>query len=104
MKAETFLTIMEELAGRLGIKLSYEDLHKGEVSTHGALFTLRGAKRIIIHKGLAPGERGDLLAELLAHEDLDSVHVAPEVRARLEKSLTHKNVSDGQDDGRIEHV
>lgn len=85
---------MEEVAAKLGIKLSYEELHKGEVSTHGALFKLRGAKRIIIHKGLACGERADLLAEILAGEDLDSMHLAPEVRSRLEKALAHKTSSD----------
>ncbi|MBI5561427.1 MAG: hypothetical protein HY894_01040 [Deltaproteobacteria bacterium] len=84
MKAETFLNSLEELAERLGIKLSYEDLRKGEVSTTGAMFVLRGARRIIIHRGLNTHERADLLAEILAAEDLDSVHLAPEVRSRLE--------------------
>lgn len=103
MKAEAFLSAMEELAERLGIKLSYEDLHKGEVTTHGALFKLRGAKRIIIHKGLTHGERGDLLAEILACEDLDSMHLAPQVRSRLEKTLAHKDDSHGSE-GRAEHA
>jgi len=103
MKAEAFLSALEEIAARLGIKLSYEDLHKGEVSTHGALFTLRGSRRIIIHRGLAPVERADLMAEILAGEDLDSMHIAPEVRARLEQRLG-LNDRAGADEAHTEHA
>ncbi|MBI5886694.1 MAG: hypothetical protein HZB85_08985 [Deltaproteobacteria bacterium] len=103
MKIEAFLSAMEDIAAKLGIKLSYEDLHKGEVTTHGALFTLRGSRRIIIHRGLAPLERADLLAEILAGEDIDSMHIAPEVRARLEHRLGHSDHAHGRE-AHTEHV
>lgn len=80
MKDEALLEALEEAARRLEIKLSYEDLRKGEVATPGGIFMLRGERRIIIHKGLAVKERAELLAELLSGVDTESIHLAPEVR------------------------
>lgn len=86
MKDDSLLQALEEAAARLDIKLSYEDLLKGVVATHGGMFMLRGEKRIIIHKGLHPKDRIDLLAEILAGVDTEGVHLAPEVRDRIEKA------------------
>jgi len=86
MKNETVLQLLEDAAERLDIKLSYEDLRKGEVSTPGGLFLLRGEKRIIIHRGLPPADRVEVLAEILSGVDSTGVHLPPEVRERLEKA------------------
>ena len=83
MKNETVLQLLEDAAERLDIKLSYEDLRKGEVSTPGGLFLLRGEKRIIIHRGLPPADRVEVLAEILSGVDSTGVHLPPEVRERL---------------------
>lgn len=86
MKDESLLQALEDAASRLGIKLSYEDLLKGVVATHGGMFMLRGEKRIIIHKGLQVRDKIELLAELLASVDTEDVHLAPEVRDRIEQA------------------
>lgn len=86
MKDEALLQALEEAVGRLGIKLTYEDLVKGVVSTHGGIFMLRGEKRIIIHRGLLAKDRIDLLAEILSGVDTEAIHLAPEVRNRIEKA------------------
>jgi len=79
MKDDTLLHALEEAATRLDIKLSYEDLLKGVVATHGE-------KRIIIHKGLQVRDKIELLAELLAAVNTEDIHLAPEVRDRIEKA------------------
>ena len=86
MKDEAILQALEEAAASLGIKLSYEDLLNGVVATHGGMFMLRGEKRIIIHKGLHVKDKIDLLAELLAEVSTEEIHLAPEVRDRIEKA------------------
>lgn len=86
MKDDTLLHALEEAATRLDIKLSYEDLLKGVVATHGGMFLLRGEKRIIIHKGLQVRDKIELLAELLAAVNTEAIHLAPEVRDRIEKA------------------
>jgi len=86
MKDDSVLQALEDACSRLGIKLSYEDLLKGVVATHGGMFMLRGEKRIIIHKGLQARDKIELLAELLAGVDTDGIHLPPEVRDRIEKA------------------
>ncbi len=101
MKDETRLEILEETARRLSIKLSYEDLHKGEVDTHGGMFKLRGEKRIIIHKKLSTEEKVDVLTDILSNLDTEGIHLPPDLRERLEevkkrKTPPHKEKQDGQ--------
>lgn len=91
MKDESVLTLLEETAERLSIKLGYEDLRKGEVATPGGLFTLRGERRILIHKGLTLREKIEVLTDILSGVDTESVHLPPDVRERLSKRLENKN-------------
>lgn len=86
MKDEALLQALEEAAARLSIKLSYEDLRKGEVTARGGIFQLRGERRIIIHKGLPVKDRADVLAEILSEEDTSGIHLPPALRERLEKA------------------
>ena len=83
MKDETLLSILEDTAEKLSIKLSYEDLRKGEVATHGGIFILRGEKRIIVHKSLTVGDKVDVLIDILSGVDTEGVHLPPEVRDRI---------------------
>ncbi|MBI5587472.1 MAG: hypothetical protein HY889_03790 [Deltaproteobacteria bacterium] len=85
MKDEALLNILEETAEKLSIKLSYEDLRKGEVATHGGIFILRGEKRIIIHKALTTGDKVDVLIDILSEVDTEGVHLPPEVREKIAK-------------------
>ncbi|MBI5237319.1 MAG: hypothetical protein HY887_02725, partial [Deltaproteobacteria bacterium] len=73
-------------AKRLEIKVDYDDLIKGEVNTEGGLFSLRGEKRILIHKGLDVKERIDVLLKLLSGMDTEGIHLPPVVRRRLEEA------------------
>lgn len=90
MKKELLLQKLEETAEKLSVKLTYEDLHKGEVNTHGGMFRLRSEKRIIVHKGLNTDEKIDVLIEILASLDTNEVHLAPEVRELLDSAKKDK--------------
>lgn len=84
MKDDTLLTTLEETAQKLSIQVEYDDLKKGAVDTPGGLFTLKGEKRILLHKGLSPPERVRVLTELLAAEEIENIHLPIEVRELLE--------------------
>jgi len=84
MKDEALLEKLEETAGRLSIKLSYENLHKGEVRTNGGLFTLKGEERILLHKKLSTKERVAMLLRLLSGLDTEALHLPDTVRKRIE--------------------
>lgn len=85
MKDEALLTLLEESAAKLSIKLGYEDLRKGEVATPGGLFLLRGEKRILIHKGLTVKDKIEVLTDILSGLNIEEVHLPPEVRERILK-------------------
>lgn len=86
MNDETLLQSLEDAARRLSIELSYEDLKKGEVASHGGIFWLRGQRRIIIHRGLPVKDRLEVLTEILSGIDSSAVHMPPEARERLERA------------------
>ena len=85
MKDETILPLLEEAAEKLTIKVSYDDLRKGEVNTPGGFFVLKGERRIIIHKKLYTGEKVDILMELLSEMDFEGIHLPVEIRERLDR-------------------
>ncbi|MFQ5585436.1 MAG: hypothetical protein ACE5GF_01200 [Thermodesulfobacteriota bacterium] len=85
MNDEALLTTLEETARKLSIQLDYDDLKKGAVDSQGGLFILKGKKRILIHKGLSARERVRVLTELLAPQDIETVHIPVEVREILER-------------------
>lgn len=84
MKDESLLTLLEDVAGKLSIKLDYEDLRKGVVATPGGIFMLRGEKRILIHKGLTVRDKVETLLDILSEVDTEEVHLPPDIRERLE--------------------
>lgn len=90
VKDETILPILEEAAEKLAVKLSYDDLRKGEVNTPGGICVFKGERRIIIHKKLNTREKVDVLMELLSEMDFESIHLPTEIRERLDKLRTKK--------------
>jgi hypothetical protein len=98
MKNETLLSALEETAEKLAITLDYDDLRKGVVASYGDSFTLRGKKHIVIDKRLTAGEKADLLLEILARFDTESIHLPPDIRSRLdeERERSSKETQTGQ--------
>jgi hypothetical protein len=85
MKTDALLSTIEETLSSLSVKLTYDDLKKGDVNTHGGMFTLKGEKRIILHKGLSVHERIDILTGILSTLDTEGIHIPPILRKRLEQ-------------------
>jgi hypothetical protein len=86
VKDEALLSILEETAARLSVKLDYDDLRRGEVNTPGAAFVLRGERHILIHRHLSTKEKVEVLTEILAGFDTEGVHLPPEVRERIDSA------------------
>ena len=94
MKSEHILPILEETAEKLGIRLRYEDLKKGEVDTQGGSFVLKGEKYVFVHKYLPAGEKVRVIEEALAEMDTSYIHIAPEIRERLERVRNKKRLTE----------
>ncbi|MBE9531626.1 MAG: hypothetical protein IME98_02335 [Proteobacteria bacterium] len=85
MKDDALLTILEQTAEKLSIKLDYDDIRKGDVVSYGDTFILRGERHILIDKKLNDREKGELLVEILAKFDTEDVHLPPEVRTKIDR-------------------
>ena len=84
MKDDALLTILEQTAEKLSIKLDYDDIRKGDVVSYGDSFLLRGERHILIDKKLNDKEKGELLVEILAKFDIEDIHLPPEIRAMID--------------------
>jgi len=85
MKQELILHHLEEIAEKLSIKISYEDLKKEGISSKGGLCRIKGEERIIINKSLTVAEKVDILANELSKFDMDSIYIPPAVKQLLER-------------------
>lgn len=83
MKQEIVLHHLEELAEKLSIKISYEDMKKEGISFKGGSCKIKGEERIIISKNLTSAEKIDILANELSKYDIDSVYIPPAVKQLL---------------------
>jgi hypothetical protein len=69
---------LEQVAERLGIKVSYEPMN-GVVAGRGGLCRLRGQYRVIIDRRHKLPERVSILADALARFDLSAIGLSDEV-------------------------
>ncbi len=86
MTRDAMLNILEDTLKGLSVKIIYDDLRKGEVNTHGGLFTLKGERCVLVHKGLSVEDRVDLLLGILSTMDTESLHLPPAVRKCIERA------------------
>jgi len=85
MKDDKLTEALEEVAGRLGVKVSVERIIKNSIrQPHGGLCWVDGEPRIIIHKKLTDAEKVQVLVDALRGFDLEDMHIPPEVRQVLE--------------------
>jgi hypothetical protein len=76
---------LEALAARLGIPVRHEAMDRAITRgrSRGGLCRLRDQPMILVDGSLDPTERVAILAEALAHFDLDGIYLPPEVRASI---------------------
>ena len=85
-KDEKLLADLEEVAQRLGARVTYEVIKKNTSSRQpkGGLCYVDSDARIIIHKKLPDSEKVQVLIDSIREFDLESVFIAPELRQVIE--------------------
>lgn len=84
MDKNTTLTLLEELALKLGITIRYDTVKKGDFIHTGGLCQLRGEYIFIINSKASTGEKIRLLASALKRFDLGHIYIRPAVRELLD--------------------
>ncbi len=86
MDAEALLMLLEGLAERLQIPVSYAALATEELPGRGGLCVIYGERRIIIERSLTSREKARLLAEGIGAFDLEGIFLPPAVRVAIEEA------------------
>ena len=86
MNDSDVLSKLEELAGRLGVKLRYENLGRGPVRAVGGYCRLMDDHLILIDKNDSKKRKIKLLARSLQRFDLETVFVPPALRRIINSS------------------
>lgn len=86
MKKELVLNQLEELAGKLGIKVRYENVTVEESSVSGGLCRLKGEYVLIIHFQSALEEKIRIILEALRPFPVGDIYIKPAIRDLLEES------------------
>lgn len=86
MDEETLLNQLEELAGKLGIKVRYGKIGVEESHRPGRLCRLKGEYVLIIHSRLSIKEKIGMIAKTLKGLDTGDVYVLPIIRELLDQS------------------
>ena len=84
MEKELLLSQLEELAGKLGIAIRYENVTTEESSGSGGLCRLKGEYVLIIHSQAAVEEKIRILLKALKPFPIGDIYVKPVIRELLE--------------------
>jgi hypothetical protein len=84
MDKKTTLSLLEELAQKLGITIRYETMRRGDFIHTGGLCVLRGEHMVIINAKASTVDKISILASALKGFDLGDVYVKPALRELLE--------------------
>ncbi|HEY7954565.1 MAG: hypothetical protein ACHQ17_05030 [Polyangia bacterium] len=83
MKIQDTLQELETVAGKKGIKVSYENIG-GELGA-GGLCKVKGEHRVIVDKRATDGEKVTVLAQALGRFPLEDVFMSEDTRALVER-------------------
>jgi hypothetical protein len=86
LKNDLLLSQLEELAGKLGIAIRYENVAMEESTGSGGLCRLKGEYVLIIHSQAAVEEKIRILLEALKTFPIGDIYVKPVIRDLLEDS------------------
>jgi len=87
--ANRLAALLEDVVRRLGIEIRYDRFERDALNiasrggTRGGLCRIRGQHVVLMEEGLRAPDRVAILARALAHFDLESIYVAPVVRATI---------------------
>ena len=86
MNNELLLNELEELAGKLGIAIRYENVYGEDSSGSGGLCRLKGEYVLIIHTQATVQEKIRIILEAVKPFPIGDVYVKPVIRELLERS------------------
>lgn len=86
MEKALLLSQLEDLAGKLGIKIRYENVIVEESSASGGLCRLKGEYVLIIHFQASLEEKIRIILEALRPFPLGDIYIKPAIRELLEES------------------
>ena len=86
MNDDLLINQLEELAGKLGIAIRYENLNAEESSGAGGLCRLKGNYVLILHSQAAAEEKVRIITEALRQFHLGDLYIKPAIRELLEGS------------------
>jgi len=86
LNKELLLNELEELAGKLGIAIRYENVNGEDSSGSGGLCRLKGEYVLIIHAQATIQEKIRIITETLRFFPINDFYVKPVIRALLEES------------------
>lgn len=86
MNDDLVIQQLEELAGRLGIAIRYENLNAEESSGTGGLCRLKGNYVLILHSQATAKEKVRIITEALRQFPIGEFYVKPLIRELLEGS------------------
>ncbi len=98
MNKESILQQLEELAGRLSIKLTYDSLKEGSINTRGGLCKVAGNYRILVERKLTAKEKVDVIAGSISKFDISRLYIPPEIRDIIANSI------ETEDEQQIAHL
>lgn len=85
MKPEQIYQALKELAEKLNIKVSEQNLRKSGVKAQSGLCKVKGQRHFIMDKHKSIYEKNELLADCLSQMPHEDVYVVPAVRELLYK-------------------
>lgn len=84
MTESRLLEQLEELAGKLGIRVRYENLQKMTPGLTGGLCRIKGEYHLMMDKRTGRQERVGLFLDALKRFELNGVYMSPKLRSLLE--------------------
>lgn len=85
MGENRLLEQLEELAGRLGIRVRYENLQKMNPGMTGGLCRVNGEFHLLVDRRTGRQERIGLFLGALRRFELNGIYMAPKLRSLLEE-------------------
>ena len=94
MKADVLFQHLVDLALRLGIEVSQQNLRISGLPVRSGLCTVHGKRRFILDKKLSLSQKNELLAAELKRCPLDELYIVPAVREYIRKRAADAVLAD----------
>lgn len=77
---------LKDLAGKLNIVVTEQNMRATGVNARSGLCVVRGQRRFIMDKHLTVREKAEVLAECLRELPIEDIYIMPAIRKYLERS------------------